>query len=665
MKKILALLLVLAVTTGAFPMLICNALEQENPAVNQIFSFEAKEGIYAHGLLDSEDADAWISWQSEHDLHFEEINPSVKYFFLPTSADETKVDIYNGFKAPLTLNGTEIGAGEVKTVEYEINKEYSVSANDKSYTVKFMKSNAEAGIFINNTDADGNGTDLFDYLNADKNLSASATGAIVGSDGSVDNTKIKKIKGRGNSSWTKAKKGYNVTYSDSVSIAGMNKSKKYSLLANYQDDALSRNRFLYDLSDAVGMPYASDSRYIDLYSNGFYWGSYQIAEKVEAGGKNDLINDIDTSSYLNEDGTINKDFPFVCEIDASAGGDDYYIETNSNKITIKAPEIDRGQPGYEEVKRYVKEKFNKFYSAVASRSSDLSEIADIDSVTKLYLINELGKNWDSGVSSTFFTYKQDENGVYKFYGSPVWDYDNSLGNAAGISDELRSIGVNDYEEYYGWWCMYKGKSSNSKSSRNVMNNIARHSQILKAAPQVWFEDFVPALKDFFGETDNGIMISYSEYYDLIKDSAEMNYQSGWLLKTGDWVCDHTEPQQVGTYNAVDNTITTSVKSYEFSFDGAYEYCVDWFSSRCAWLTMKMHDNYTPTIKYELGDVNLDKTINILDATEIQKHIAKLVNLNETQLPLADTNSDTQVTILDATQIQKYVAKLIGSVSETK
>ena len=124
MKKILALLLVLAVTTGAFPMLICNALEQENPAVNQIFSFEAKEGIYAHGLLDSEDADAWISWQSEHDLHFEEINPSVKYFFLPTSADETKVDIYNGFKAPLTLNGIEIGTGEIKTVEYEINKEY-------------------------------------------------------------------------------------------------------------------------------------------------------------------------------------------------------------------------------------------------------------------------------------------------------------------------------------------------------------------------------------------------------------------------------------------------------------------------------------------------------------------------------------------------------------
>lgn len=44
----------------------------------------------------------------------------------------------------------------------------------------------------------------------------------------------------------------------------MDKCKKFSMLANYQDDSLSRNRFLYDLSDAVDMPYASDSRYVDF-----------------------------------------------------------------------------------------------------------------------------------------------------------------------------------------------------------------------------------------------------------------------------------------------------------------------------------------------------------------------------------------------------------------
>lgn len=658
MKKGLALLLAVVLAISAFSALACNAEENELLSENQELSFDTYQALYAHGLLSSDDTEAWVAWQCEHDEDFNEVNPNVKYFFLPTSADENKVDIYNAYSTSVIINGVEIASGEKRTVDYDAESQYPVMVDNKSYTVKFMKSNAEAGIYLNNSDADGNGTELMRYLNQDKSLSAAATGAIVTPDGSVDNTPIKKIKGRGNTTWSKPKKAYNITYDGKVSIAGMNESKKYSLLANYQDDTLSRNRFLYDLSDAVGMPYASDSRYVDVYSNGFYWGSFQMAEKVEAGGKNDLVNDIDTDSYLNEDGTINKDFPFVCEIDASAGSDDYYVETSNNKITIKAPEINKGEPGYDEVRNYVAEKFTRFYVAIRNKSSDLSEIADVDSITKLYLINELGKNWDSGVSSTFFTYKQDENGVYKFYGSPVWDYDNSLGNAVGIEGELRSMGVSDYEEYYGWWCKYKGKTPDSKKSRNVMNNISRHTQVIEAAPKIWFENFVPALKDFCGETDNGIMMSADEYYDLIKDSAEMNYQSGWLLKTGDWVCDHTSPQQVCEYNPADNTLITSVKTYENDFDGMFEYCTDWMLSRTAWLTTQMYDDYTPPKTYDLGDVNLDGTINILDATEIQKSLAKIVTLNVEQETVADTNNDGIINILDATQIQKYLAKLV-------
>ena len=336
-------------------------------------------------------------------------------------------------------------------MNYDTKTIYTIYADGRYNTLRFMKSGAEAAIYINNSNADGNGKDLMSYLNSDKSLSAKATGAIVTPDGSIINTPIKKIKGRGNTSWGKPKKGYNITYDKKVSIAGMPSGKKYSILANYQDDSLSRNRFLYDLSDAVGMPYASDSRYVDFYVNGFYWGSYQMAQKVEVGSSS-LVSDFEETDYLNEDGTIKEDFPFVCEVDASAGSDDYYVTSASgNKITIKAPEIDPGEPGYDEVKAYVLKKFNAFYNTTTARGS-LNTTADIESLTKLFLINELGKNWDSGVSSTFFTYKQDENGEYKFYGSPVWDYDNSLGNANGIEKEIQSYGIDDYTKYTGWWC---------------------------------------------------------------------------------------------------------------------------------------------------------------------------------------------------------------------
>lgn len=149
----------------------------------------------------------------------------------------------------------------------------------------------------------------------------------------------------------------------------MSKGKKFSLLANYQDDSLTRNRFLYDLADAVGTPYASDSRYVDFYSDGYYWGSYQMTEKIEV-GKSALVNDIDDTAYLDADGNVNKDFPFLCEVDSGAvDGEDYYVKCDDGiKVTIKAPELSEGDKGYNEVKNYVREKYNAFYRAAKKQT---------------------------------------------------------------------------------------------------------------------------------------------------------------------------------------------------------------------------------------------------------------------------------------------------------
>lgn len=62
--------------------------------------------------------------------------------------------------------------------------------------------------------------------------------------------------------------------------------------------------------------------------------------------------------------------------------------------------------------------------------------------------------------------------------------------------------------------------------------------------------------------------------------------------------------------------------------------------------------------YSVGDVNCDGKINVKDATSIQKHLAKLISLNDVELLYADTTHDNKVSISDATNIQKYVAKII-------
>lgn len=59
---------------------------------------------------------------------------------------------------------------------------------------------------------------------------------------------------------------------------------------------------------------------------------------------------------------------------------------------------------------------------------------------------------------------------------------------------------------------------------------------------------------------------------------------------------------------------------------------------------------------KLGDVSGDGIVNINDVTEIQRHLAKLVNLEGIYLLAANTNLDDAVDISDATALQKYIAE---------
>ena len=663
MKKTISVILAIIMALSVLSLVPVGAEETEQ---GKPTAFTAEPALYAHAVLNSADANAWVAWQCEHDERFNEINENVKYFFLPSSASGEKVDIYNAYDSSVTVNGVSIAPDETKTVAYSADSSYTVSVGRASYTLKFMKSGAEAAVYVNNSNADGNGTDLMTYLNADKSLSAKATGAIVDQKGKVDNTAIKKIKGRGNTTWDKPKKGYNITYDSKVSIGGMAKSKKYSLLANYQDDSLSRNRFLYDLSDAVGMPYASDSRYVDFYVNGYYWGSYQMCEKVDTGA---VLDDISGDEYLNEDGTLKSDFPFVAEVDASAGADDYYfVASNGTKITLKAPELDLGDPNYQAVLDYAKSKFDAFARTTRNKKGKVSDVGDVDSLAKIYLINELGKNWDSGVSSTFFTYKADEDGKYKFYGSPVWDYDNSLGNAVGVARDLRTMGVNDYEQYTGWWGKFKGKNSGDvSSSNNIINQLSVNAEVMAAVPEIWFNEFVPAINHFAGAYGNPLeadeIYSVKEYYDYAKGSAEMNYASGWLLNTGSWIASHSSLNKASyDYDKKQYTVSTTATRYRNNFDGMYNYAADWMTSRAAWLSNEFAANYAPGYIY--GDVTRDGEVTVADAYQVQLNCAQLTEFNAAEFELGDVSFDNHVTVSDATLIQQYAAELIDNFKKT-
>jgi enterochelin esterase-like enzyme len=62
----------------------------------------------------------------------------------------------------------------------------------------------------------------------------------------------------------------------------------------------------------------------------------------------------------------------------------------------------------------------------------------------------------------------------------------------------------------------------------------------------------------------------------------------------------------------------------------------------------------------IGDANCDNTIDVMDATIIQKHLVGLRTLSSTGLSLSDVNNDNSVDIADSTLIQKYLVNLLKS-----
>ena len=60
----------------------------------------------------------------------------------------------------------------------------------------------------------------------------------------------------------------------------------------------------------------------------------------------------------------------------------------------------------------------------------------------------------------------------------------------------------------------------------------------------------------------------------------------------------------------------------------------------------------------MGDVNMDGEVNIFDATEVQCHIAEMVDFTDDQMYVADVNHDGEVNIFDVTTIQLYIAEYI-------
>lgn len=273
-----------------------------------------------------------------------------------------------------------------------------------------------------------------------------------------DGEKKEGIKGRGNSSWTMPKKGYNIKFDSKQGFFDLPNAKKWCIIANYPDKALLRNKFASLLGNEIfDSEWAPTFYYIDVVMNDTYMGNYifcerntlstgridvqdiaDVAEKIK-NGKLSKIEDV------NGDGIKDlKDGGFLIEVEASetraADNDFYFRGTKGGRLFCLKDPDEVGNDVKDRVQSVVLNAENVLYSnEYTDYENGWRKYIDEDSIIDWYIINELAKNNDAVFYSSVYMYYNpvDE----KLHMGPIWDFDISFGN----------INYNDCDNPEGWW----------------------------------------------------------------------------------------------------------------------------------------------------------------------------------------------------------------------
>lgn len=241
------------------------------------------------------------------------------------------------------------------------------------------------------------------------------------------------IRGRGNSTWWNSdKKAYRIKFATKQKLLGRHfaNARSWTLLANHGDKTMIRNALTYDLGRFMGMKFCPAARFVDVYLNGTYRGTYQISDQVQAHKRRIDINE--------EDGCI-------LEVANENSREEPYITSSVFRImyNVKNPKDDAltmqkriaiGQ-WIEGMERAVKG--NDFTNPERGYRAYIDE----QSLVNWYVGAEITGNIDA-LYSIYMWKDADEQ---KMHFGPLWDLDIGYDNSSE-----RSM-LREMEAYLGLW----------------------------------------------------------------------------------------------------------------------------------------------------------------------------------------------------------------------
>lgn len=453
------------------------------------------------------------------------------YVFLPSYANLNQVHVILPSGQSFLLDDTLL-TDQMSCEALELEKPYSLSADGKELaTLWFYQSRNVAAMYIDTVSGEMTG------IHRDKNYEESASMTLYAPDGSLDYADAgSELKGRGNSTWERDKRPYVLTLSTDGDLLGMGSAKKWILLANAYDETNLNNKLVFDLASQVPINWAPDSQFVDLYLNGEYRGLYLLAEKVEV-HKNRM--DIHAGSG-----------DFLCQIDLGSrvGKMQNPFETSMGKVAEVCYPDSLSDAEFDNIQYLVYQMELEFRS-----DSDLgdSEILDLDSWVRRYLIDEISGNIDADLTSSYFYFSDG-----KFYAGPIWDYDKAFGNHFRNQEPHAFIAKNQ-----------NGASAEASPYYGVLYN---NGSFYERMVEIYRTEFVPVLEKM---VQHGI----DDQIDLIRAASKMN-SIRWRNMYDEWIGVALEQKVVRSADALKSYLIRRIQFLNSAWLENKDYCTVRFAS---------------------------------------------------------------------------------------
>jgi len=381
-----------------------------------------------------------------------EIKNGIYTFLLPECADTSKLKVsWSDELWQAKLGESAINSGDcidISKGECTFNATYDGTVFDVKYVV--MKgSESIPTLYLDMSDKD------VAFVHDDKGNVADIIANVINNRAEDDNRILSgaaEVKGRGNVSWTRAKKSYQIKFAEKQDVLGMGKAKKWILLPSSYDLSMVRNAVAFELANKIGMEYTPDYRYVDLYMSGRYYGVYILCEKPEMKKNRIDVNSVDDNieNTLGEDVRLsdveyefnNKDYSTAVvggkRIDLTGGYNlefdnypesRYQFTTNKGcRVTINEPEmISNGKDIMEnDAYRYIREFMQKAEDAVYGYDEEeVLKYIDIKSFALMYIMKDFTAEGDSNRNMHIWK-ESDITGDGLLHAGPAWDYDCSM-----------------------------------------------------------------------------------------------------------------------------------------------------------------------------------------------------------------------------------------------